>query len=560
MVGFVALGLTWYVATSFSNPISRTALEREHNARVMAEVKMALVGWMANKASDTTENNPGRLPCPESLADVGGASEGQAPLSTCALPAIGRVPWKTLGIPKPLDASGEVLWYVVGSGWAASGGMLNINSATVGNLTVDGTANAAIALIVAPGRPLAVQASGNCTARTQRRSASPPDPRDYLECQNATVPADATFATSGPSGSFNDQVLPVTTADVLPQLEAVIVKRVENEIIPALRCVYSGRTSCASSSLWGLNSGANETLFPYAAPFTNPNTSSYLGVAGTTQGLLPMNYSNCTVSAGNPRCTSPVSWSGSPSVSKTGGLGSFYIAPTCTAYTGSTPNYVYCTGYYVNTITISVADTAGSFATGMRMFNISEHTATYRTYDFLLGGYSAWQSATTARGGIASSGSVSFTATATLPTPGLLGWPYNLNLGYFEIYVYRPTISDHYLVTSTDSTYGWFVRNDWHKFFYYAYAPAHSASGASPRNCSGSACLTITNLGGTTNRAVLIFAGRPLAALGQSRTGAGAGSLDQYLDNVENRNLDSTFIKSGVNSTSNDRLSLVDSN
>jgi hypothetical protein len=70
------------------------------------------------------------------------------------------------------------------------------------------------------------------------------NPADYIECFNAATPA---FSTVGPA-SFNDQVLAVTTADLIPELEAAIQQRMQREIAPVLRTVYS-------SAAWGQTAG-----------------------------------------------------------------------------------------------------------------------------------------------------------------------------------------------------------------------------------------------------------------------------------------------------------------
>lgn len=59
-----------------------------------------------------------------------------------------------------------------------------------------------------------------------------------VECENATSPADATFVSTGPSTSFNDQVVRITVADIMPAIEAAIASRVEREIVPILKRVY----------------------------------------------------------------------------------------------------------------------------------------------------------------------------------------------------------------------------------------------------------------------------------------------------------------------------------
>ena len=122
-----------------------------------------------------------------------------------------------------------------------------------------------------------MQAAPGCAARAQSRSALPPNVRDYLECENATSPADVNFAGTGPAGSFNDQVVRITAADVLPAIEAAIAHRIEREITPLVKAIYAG-------AAWGTS--ATNPLFPYAAPFSDPATSNYQGAAGTFRGLL----------------------------------------------------------------------------------------------------------------------------------------------------------------------------------------------------------------------------------------------------------------------------------
>src|SRR5262249_13352975 len=164
----------------------------------------ALIGHVAHLASQPGELNPGRLPCPEAAGFFGTTNEGVA-AANCKQPALGRLPWRTLGLEKLRDAAGEPLWYAVSPGWALPNvtASLTINSDSRGKLTVDGRPEAAIALIFAPGRPLQVPVSAQCPARDQQRRSKdvagnpvPPDARDFLECENATVPADGSFVTA----------------------------------------------------------------------------------------------------------------------------------------------------------------------------------------------------------------------------------------------------------------------------------------------------------------------------------------------------------------------------
>src|SRR5207253_1359167 len=117
-------------------------------------------------------------------------------------------------------------------------------------------ANAAVALIIAPGAAMNELASAGCTARNQARSAPSPamDARDYLECFDTGT---STFTTTGPTTSFNDQVVRITVADVMPGIEAAIASRAEREIVPLLRGVYA-------TNSWGPNVSAANPVYPFA--------------------------------------------------------------------------------------------------------------------------------------------------------------------------------------------------------------------------------------------------------------------------------------------------------
>jgi hypothetical protein len=231
---------------------------------------------MAVKAADADERNPGRLPCPgDDTAD-----------NFCILQTetkIGRLPWRTLGLPKLLDASGEPLWYVVSPGWANTTigeNLLRINSDSKGNLTVDGQANAAVALIIAPGGPVVTAGSAACPAHTQQRGATPHH-CEYLESVLDANPTAPGFVTTGAAGAFNDQVLKITAADLIPALEAAIATRMQRDLAPVLA------DATQSDGANAVRIAAAPNYYPFSAGWTNPSVSSYAGTIGASQGLLP---------------------------------------------------------------------------------------------------------------------------------------------------------------------------------------------------------------------------------------------------------------------------------
>jgi hypothetical protein len=294
----VAVMVFAYVLASRLNAASRfVGVDRDTNAQVLSQAKQALIGWMAINAT-STGNNPGRLPCPEAVNAIGTNSEGiSAPLVSPSTPncaTVGRLPWRTLGLNKLVDAASEPLWYAVSPGWMlqTSSTLLTLNPDSTGAMTVDGipAPNDVVALVIAPGPAMNVAAAGGCAARVQARSAPAPsmDPRDYIECFTAATPA---FSTTGPASSFNDQVVRITVADVMPAIEAAIQERMQREIAPAVRSAAfeldsnSPRRWISTAPL----ASSNALIYPYPVPFTTPTTSvtNYRGVVGTNQGLMP---------------------------------------------------------------------------------------------------------------------------------------------------------------------------------------------------------------------------------------------------------------------------------
>ncbi len=245
LLAVLVLGASWFMVsrTSALSAGIFTASKRNHNALVLSQAKQALIGYVAMTAAQSGEINPGRFPCPEGAALAGTGAEGISapyvgPPSAPSCATVGRLPWRTLGLDKLVDSSAEPLWYVVSPGWqlVTSATTLTINSNTIGQLNVDGQTSAAVALIIAPGAAMNVLASGTvCAARNQARSAPSPamDARDYIECFDTT--GTPTFATTGPTSSFNDQVVRITVADVMPAIEAAIASRVERAPIRYFR-------------------------------------------------------------------------------------------------------------------------------------------------------------------------------------------------------------------------------------------------------------------------------------------------------------------------------------
>jgi hypothetical protein len=536
-----------------------TADRRNRNADVLNRAKRALIGYVAQQAAGAGEANPGRLPCPEHPAYIGDpAREGTAgPGVAVASPAcsmVGRLPWRTLGLDKLVDAANEPLWYVVSPGiWSLqlSTTQLKINSDTLGPLQVDGIANAAVALIIAPGPTMNVQASAGCTARTQSRTTTPPDPRDYLECFDTTT---SSFTSSGPSASFNDQVLRITVADVMPEIEAAIADRIRREVVPLLKTVYG-------SAQWGLTPA--NPMFPFAAPFTNPGpgggTSDYRGeyvptdpsrcpnVPSRCQGLLPFSYSQGGCGGGDPRCsTSFVSWDNAfaPTVTAVNGT----VSGTSCNFSGNTAR---CTGSYNGpfgqTVQLRLTARARNVAMALKTLDSTQTGVIYAVF---------FSGTTSVTGAFNADGSADVTTSGAVP--GLGGSV------PFQITANVAVLADHSLLSSTSAT-GWFVRNEWYRLLYYAPALGHTAAGLPTPSCtSGVNCLSVTNVApANKQRAILILAGRSL----KNPVGRPNGTLSDYLE-FGNNDGDTAFeqqpvsmvVNPALKAPFNDRVIVLDSN
>ncbi len=199
----------------------RQGIERDRITQIaLQQAKDALIGRAV-----TSTSAPGRFSCPEHLAST---LEGQADTNCSTLATrIGRLPWKTLGLNKLLDGFGEPLWYVISPNFTTT----PINSTTPPQLQLDGVDGAAIALIIAPGPPLAGQ------TRTEPSASAPPQAINYLDLGNG---GGSTFVSRG-SSNFNDRIITITQAELLKVLHKRVLAEVRglDNLTGGLRRYYN---------------------------------------------------------------------------------------------------------------------------------------------------------------------------------------------------------------------------------------------------------------------------------------------------------------------------------
>ena len=212
-IGFGALIYTLVSPASLALEAQRATSE------ALAQAHAALIGYAA-----ADDNRPGSLPCPD--ADNNGSAQLYAG-SYCPS-EIGRLPWRTLGLPDIRDGSGERLWYAVSRDFSRNPtGAPALNTDTPGQLAVTGSAPASsvIAVVFAPGPVLAAQA---------RDAAGQNLAQNYLEGGNETA-GTTSFVSAPASATFNDRLLPLTRDALLQALEM----RVAREARAVLRAFFT---------------------------------------------------------------------------------------------------------------------------------------------------------------------------------------------------------------------------------------------------------------------------------------------------------------------------------
>lgn len=248
MLVIIIIGSAAFLVSALSQKKQRNERDKV-TADALAQAKEALIGFAANSST------PGQLPCPENTNSIGYPLEGQAK-SSCSLPAIGRLPWRTLGLGPLRDGNGELLWYVISPGFRTS----PINSDTPAQLTVDGIPNSAVAIVFSAGLPI------NGQSHPPLAPGIAPDITQYLELSNNVVNS-TSFISTGPSSTFNDRLLLIAHKDLF----SVIERRVAAEV---KKCLNEYATN-------PLNKGR----YPWATPITD--FTNYLDNTNQLFGRIP---------------------------------------------------------------------------------------------------------------------------------------------------------------------------------------------------------------------------------------------------------------------------------
>lgn|GEM_PF-4632993 len=298
MMVILVLGTLAILVNSLGS-VSKTIQRNEKTAAALNQAKEALIAYAVSNSDSFTER-PGDLPCPDRHLpnnpdgtpnpDYGKSGPGSS-CSSGGKTTIGRLPWKTLGIPELVDATGEPLWYSLSDNFRTTAG--TIYSDTQGTFSVYDQSNSlvtpagdkAAAVIFAAGSALNGQSrSSSQTAlcsTTNTTIAQYLCATNYLETSNSRNNATVSgpYIAADTSDTFNDHLAYIPVS----QLMSNVGKRVAGELKNHLADYYD--------SWHG---------YPFSAPFTNPASAAYTGNGSDRHGLYPFGGIN---SIGTPPTT-----------------------------------------------------------------------------------------------------------------------------------------------------------------------------------------------------------------------------------------------------------------
>lgn len=514
MLVIMVMGALTFLVNSLSKPGMQLDRDKK-TSEALAQAKDALLAYAINSENNSSESQPrpGNLPCPDTDAPgTAGYGDEQGSCSAGGATSIGRLPWKSLGIPELLDGDGEPLWYAVSDNFRRYSTNANtLNSDTPGTLDVYSTngltlltsnTDKAVAIVFAPGKIIGSQLRSTTTEKATTSN--------YLESANNRNNASATgpFIAADKTNTFNDKLIFITA----PQLRSAVERRVAGELKSHLNGYYTS---------WN--------AYPYAAPFSNPTTAAYTGTAATYYGLYPFGGINGI----GTQPTSPA-WNAAPSISFSGGIsGSMY----CSLSSGSWTNSRWrccsnsaCDSSSNTTIPAGVTVTISGRLNNVGLGFWKLHDITDTNQVRVRNSSGTTVLASSILNNVTVTGSLNYADGSTTVVFSAQGKSGGSTLQRIEL-------RDIQYQSAPLPT--WFETNNWHEVMYYATSTGFAPGG---NHTCPAACLTLDN---KAANAVIIASGGPL----QNQTHP-SGSLSNYLEGnnatpsstvYENKPLSSNF-------------------
>ncbi|MBT0962682.1 hypothetical protein [Denitromonas iodatirespirans] len=257
-----------------------------HTMAALAQARAALIGYAQSYHLTHAGQSVGYLPCPDTDSSSGDGNAAPVCGSQDNF-AIGRLPYRTLGLPPLRDGEGECLWYAVAGAFKNNPKSDRLDWDSAGQFQIrDGQRNLiavafpdqwAAAVVFAPSRPLAGQLRSSSARRCSGDADAAAALQAYLEGAT-TAPSALTpvlLMRGQPDGTANNDRLAWISADDI--FDAHLVAR-----------------SDFASLIDGINTGLRTTFtqmatspVPHLAPA--PSDASATGVVDI--GGLPAPYS-----------------------------------------------------------------------------------------------------------------------------------------------------------------------------------------------------------------------------------------------------------------------------
>jgi hypothetical protein len=202
---------------------------RRHSAAVLAKARAALIGYAIHYPEEHAAQSAGYLPCPDD------ANSGSPPGISCHVRghgALGRFPYRRLGLPALQDGWGQCLWYAVAGSFKHNPKPLVLNWDSPGQFeivdsagrVIGGGGHSAIAVVIAPGLPLPGQnrPPAAATAGAMRCPGSTRPEDDLATFLDRPYPVDIDgeirIVSGLPGSDVNDIVIWLTPDDIFASL------------------------------------------------------------------------------------------------------------------------------------------------------------------------------------------------------------------------------------------------------------------------------------------------------------------------------------------------------
>lgn len=306
MLVILTMGGTALLLNSLNNATPQLARARV-TADALAQAKEALIGY-ATSVALTGSNRPGDLPCPDMNNDgVTDSPCGNAAGTTGQSLRLGRLPWKTLGLPDLRDGSGERLWYAVSNNFKEHWNTATpLNSDTMGTISVfspegvlindGGGSTGAVAVIIAPGDVLTRQdatspQNRSCTlgvnCDVQEKCTTTPatltpkcDPKNYLDIPTAGVNLkdNDKFADGSSTDGFIQGRIQDANEQILLNDQILVIT--QDNMMQAIQKLVAGAVGDCLDQYASINNGR----YPWAAPL---NDFTYFDQSNLLFGRIP---------------------------------------------------------------------------------------------------------------------------------------------------------------------------------------------------------------------------------------------------------------------------------